>query len=174
MSRRGSFEKVAGELMSRRHWRTEKRAGVEHLVAGQHIAVRCDDEDGIPVYCVAYVPASGHAVNLLPVAYEDSRWHRGDFMVTVRSGGAGRRFIAGSWQLSEQMLAALERERARTAEPSFKIAVVGTRKHPADWACVAAHCDEALPAERGDDVCPRCGARMVQAPFTRAEPRPSD
>lgn len=61
-------------------WRTERRAGVDHYVTGQHRFFPVDDpeqvsDSGVPLAGIlAYVPHHGHSVAMLPLHREGGEW----------------------------------------------------------------------------------------------------
>ena len=100
-------------------WRTERRAGVEHCVTGQHRVFAVDDpaavsEDGVPlVALLAYVPVMGHSVIVLLIHREGGEWGTTGYAFHIRCLRPGLEKLPDDFALSEKMLAALEDWRTR-------------------------------------------------------------
>lgn len=112
------FDVVAEELLSG-EWKREQRAGVEHFVPGQARASAAADEDGGPVWLLAYAPAEGHSILAVPFERVARRaWEHVGFAIRLRSSGVSMERVSADFVLSSAMEAALDRALAEAlAEP---------------------------------------------------------
>lgn len=111
------FDVVAHELLSG-EWKREQRVGVEHFVPGQARASAAADEDGGPVWLLAYAPAEGHSILAVPFERAGGAWGHVGIAIRVRSSGMSMERVSADFVLSSAMEAALDRALAEwLAEP---------------------------------------------------------
>jgi hypothetical protein len=95
-------------------WRSERRAGVDHFVTGQHRFFAVDDPETVSdsgvllAGVLAYVPHHGHSVAMLPLHREDGEWGTTGaviYLFGIRNGTMG--FLPEDFEFSEAMRAVL-------------------------------------------------------------------
>jgi hypothetical protein len=100
-----------GEEILGRKLRRERRAGVEHYAPGQHGAV--EDEDCPGVFLLSYVDQMGHAV-VIPCEREGGSWGTAGLAIRAGQVSVETRQLREDFELSEKMVAALDRAAGRT------------------------------------------------------------
>jgi hypothetical protein len=96
-------------------WESEWRAGVEHYAVGQHVAIAVtvhpDDLEpwDRPDALVAFVPASGHGVTIVPCLHVEGIWCPLSHCIRILCALNGGQKLPFMFTLSDAMLNALEK-----------------------------------------------------------------
>jgi hypothetical protein len=100
----------AVEALAQMVWVTEYRAGVRHFVTGQHRVLAIKDPDEPDVVAVAaFAPVAGHSVVVLPIVRLDGKLGHAGMCAHILCGMPRAETLPDDFELSEAMLAALDR-----------------------------------------------------------------
>lgn len=111
-----NVEQAIEEIVTR-EWQPEWRAGVEHYAVGyavgQHVAYAITEhpdepEPWEPDALLAFVPATGHGVTIIPCTLVDGDWYAQGEAIRVLCAMTGPMKLPVPYDLSNQSRAALD------------------------------------------------------------------
>jgi len=97
----------AADALAKMEWRTERRAGVKHYVAGQHRVIPLTDEEPDLVCLLAFVPTMGHSVVCVPICITEGQWDPVGLAFHILCNHPHVEQLSADFRLSPAMLKAL-------------------------------------------------------------------